>query len=653
MPGFTPIQILALLAVLAVAAALRLYQLDTLPAGLHIDEAAYGMQAARIVAGARPIFFSDYSGREALFQYLIAGMISLNGQTILAIRLPAALSGIALVLFIALCGQRVLGCNGALLAAAAAAGANWLIHINRIGFRANLVPLMLALWAWLLLCALANNRRRDWLGAGAVLGLAAYTYLSIRFAPILVALFLGYLLIWQRHLWQRCWPGVLLMLGVATTLALPLIIHFLRVPGDWSVRYATIWVCSNLETGPCLQRIAGQLWATVLMVGVAGDPLRFFNIPGSPALAAPFGVLFYVGLLLALRRWREPACALLLIWWAVMLLPGVLSQDSPHFLRTLGAAPPTMLLWALPLTTLGQLLRQHAPRGMILLPAAGVLLVLLMAGISTRDYFTRWATRPELYYDYMGYAVDAAHAASQIPADTTLYISEEYYQHASYRYLSPRSAQAHWFDARSAWPLTSAEQRRVYIISATTALDERIRTMLSGVTVRDGLNAQGQYAYTLLDAAASVPAATPPDRPFTAQIGSLELQGYQLSSDPPCTTLQVTLWWQVQARNNRPLRLFVHLIDATGRLVTQNDSLGYPSNEWQPWDRFVTLHSLALPAELAPGSYELLLGLYDTESGQREPVAPQPFSNRALLLARIDTSPQPGAVPCYRFTPAP
>jgi predicted membrane-bound mannosyltransferase len=86
-----------LLLILFVAAGLRLYRLPDLPLGLHYDEAANGILAGEIAAGAKlPIFISSYTGKEVLFFYWAALWIKLLGVTPLALRLSAALVGRAL-----------------------------------------------------------------------------------------------------------------------------------------------------------------------------------------------------------------------------------------------------------------------------------------------------------------------------------------------------------------------------------------------------------------------------------------------------------------------------------------------------------------------------------------------------------------------------
>ena len=84
---------LVVLLLFGLALFLRTYRLETIPPGLFNDEAANGLDARAVLAGAHPIFFERNSGREPIFIYLQAAMMALMGQTPLALRLTAALIG--------------------------------------------------------------------------------------------------------------------------------------------------------------------------------------------------------------------------------------------------------------------------------------------------------------------------------------------------------------------------------------------------------------------------------------------------------------------------------------------------------------------------------------------------------------------------------
>jgi hypothetical protein len=216
-----------------------------------------------------------------------------------------------------------------------------------------------------------------------------------------------------------------------------------------------------------------------------------------------------------------------------------------------------------------------------------------------------------------------------------LYISEDYYRHATYIYLAPRTAQAHWFDGRQALPLAPPGEPARYLFSAMTPLDERIAPFLAAGQGTSVVNERNQYAYMWVEMPQGMPSPPPPAQAGAATVGVLAFEGFTVAPRQAGEPLHLTLYWRASASTEREFRLFVHLLDAEGRMVAQDDSLGYPSAEWQSGERFVTFHTLPLPGGAADGT-ALEVGLYDTHSGERLP-ASGPDARAGRLWLPLDS----------------
>lgn len=157
------------------------------------------------------------------------------------------------------------------------------------------------------------------------------------------------------------------------------------------------------------------------------------------------------------------------------------------------------------------------------------------------------------------------------------------------------------------------------------------------------------------------------DARFGAGAGELALQGYNLgplrqpgrgngfyfpdtpSVQPgpfrPGEILGLTLLWQPLRQPAGDYQLFVHLRDASGRIVAQRDTrprdANYPTNRWRPGESVLVNANLDLPGTLAPGRYTIVIGLYPP--GQRRlaarpaPGAP-PLPNDELPLVQIEVT---------------
>jgi hypothetical protein len=101
-----------------------------------------------------------------------------------------------------------------------------------------------------------------------------------------------------------------------------------------------------------------------------------------------------------------------------------------------------------------------------------------------------------------------------------------------------------------------------------------------------------------------------------ARFGPVELLG----ADVPAAvrageTVSVTLAWRALGAVTSAYKVSVQLLDASGAPVAQHDGepadWTRPTTSWLPGEVVLDSHSLAIPADLAPGRYELLATLYD------------------------------------------
>jgi len=83
----------------------------------------------------------------------------------------------------------------------------------------------------------------------------------------------------------------------------------------------------------------------------------------------------------------------------------------------------------------------------------------------------------------------------------------------------------------------------------------------------------------------------------------------------------VTITWYAAEPVPVDYTVFLHLRDEAGQLVAQADGppLGgwYPTSWWVAGEWVIDAHDFALPADTPPGSYQLVVGLYDPATGER------------------------------------
>lgn len=122
------------------------------------------------------------------------------------------------------------------------------------------------------------------------------------------------------------------------------------------------------------------------------------------------------------------------------------------------------------------------------------------------------------------------------------------------------------------------------------------------------------------------PAVWPSASEAVAQIGAgIELVSVSWTpqSGRPGEEIQVLVTWQTRAAPAADYTVFVHLLDAAGRLVAQKDAPplagAYPTSWWAAGEQFSEAYTVTLPPDLPPGAYAWRIGLYDA-AVVRQPV---------------------------------
>lgn len=117
--------------------------------------------------------------------------------------------------------------------------------------------------------------------------------------------------------------------------------------------------------------------------------------------------------------------------------------------------------------------------------------------------------------------------------------------------------------------------------------------------------------------------ALQPERPLDIRLGDeLILRGYDLARSDEA--LQLILYWQAQRGMETSYKMFTHVVDpATDEIVVQDDAVPrrwtYPTTQWQPGE--VVEDTIRLSLDGVPsGQYQLRIGCYDPDTGERLPV---------------------------------
>lgn len=91
---------------------------------------------------------------------------------------------------------------------------------------------------------------------------------------------------------------------------------------------------------------------------------------------------------------------------------------------------------------------------------------------------------------------------------------------------------------------------------------------------------------------------------------------------PPGDAVRITLAWLPNAPLDRPLSLFLHLVNPQDTIVAQFDGppTNIPTSTWQPGTEQISRVAIIVPPDTPVGDYRILIGLYDPANGMRVPL---------------------------------
>ena len=358
----------AFLAILLLAAALRLPGLETVPPPLNQDEASRGYDAWSLWTTGRdrhgqawPLFLESFGPGDftaALSTYCTIPFVAVLGPTPLAMRLPAAVLGLATVAWVFLWLRREIGDLAALTAAGALACDPWHVALTRTAHESAFAPALLAAALW---AAARGGLLPRWKGstspnprtppsagwsiaAGLLLGLHAWVYPATRlFTPIFcgaaAAFFGGH---WRMLLKEASGRRRFLALVFGLSLGLaPLLVTAATHPERLAARAAATLVTHRTDGSLAAATAVARNWVANL------NPLYWFyecdemsgaTIPRVGLHLPVLAPLFVLGLWQVLASCRARSWSRLLLAWLLLFpVPAAICGDwNPHPLRSVG-----------------------------------------------------------------------------------------------------------------------------------------------------------------------------------------------------------------------------------------------------------------------------------------------------------------------------
>lgn len=423
-------ELIALLLLTAVAAFLRVYRLEEIPAGFHGDEAWTGIEGLRILQeGWIGPYTTSAMGQATGPFYLTALIIWLLDVSRFSVRLSMGLFGIATIPAAHLLLRWGFGRWVALFGATALTFSYWHLHFSRLGFGLISLAFVATLAAITLLWAMRSNRRWTWLLAGACLGLVPYTYFAYPFFMAAEAVMLAtYMLLHKEALREKLTSLALFAAG-ALIVAWPVVDLIIESPDSYFVRMLGGSVGNYQEfseadsTLESVEFLAQRAWYALKYL--FSNPIRdgVDGSGGKGALDLGTALLAYLGLFLSIKRWRSPPhlFAALALFFALLTLV-VTEPASGAMRRTIVAIPWVFGLAGIGAVSVSDTLRRYFAKWGRALATAAVAAILLVGGIwNLNYYFVELPQSSTFQFTFPKYYLEALDAANAFDDPGTIY----------------------------------------------------------------------------------------------------------------------------------------------------------------------------------------------------------------------------------------
>lgn len=642
----TRISLWLIVGILLLAAAFRFLAIDAAPPGWRDDELIEFNMDRRIADGWRPLFITEAEGHEPLYHYLHAGTILLFGDNIIGYKwLPLASGMLTIALTFALARKmfarnaphREIGTTIALLAAALLAVSFWPIMYSRFGVRhIGVLPWMLGAF-YLLYPSLSPVRwRRVRVGAlarvviaGLCLAAAMLTYFAGRAIPLILIGFLIYLAIFNRVALRQVWWRYFLAIGIAVLIALPMFVEIAHTPGGEKRTEVVGGPFIELRRGNLQPAIETTL-GTLGMFTFAGDPEWLYNVEHRPVFDWITGLFFYIGVIVCLIRLKRVESGFALTWLIVGIAPAFVSVPAASFSHTIAALPVAYVLAALGAVEAcvlsgkwverwrdrgkeGQ--RDGIPPSLLLTISLSLCLVSLGGWLTIRDYFGTWVNEYIVRFQYHAPTRAVAEWLNRHPEITDVAVGTNPYQLV----LDPLALQldmshdlpASWFNAEK---VVAQPPSGPTIFTALQAPSVEVQEVLSA-TARLQSSLPEFDIYSIMPRLGFVlPAGGSFDHEPLKLLGSA---GALDQARPGDALTWRTAWLLEPSSAPGRLKMFLHVLNDTGTVVVGDDREDLNFATFRGGAAFWQISQLTLPGVLPPGRYQVEVGWYDPETGER------------------------------------
>lgn len=344
-----------LVLLLLLGSGLRMLNLDQVPPGFYLDEAAESYDAYALWHTGHdqhgtllPVAlraFNDYRG--PLFSYVMAPLVGFAGLTVLSARMAAVYWGIVSLAMLYWVSTVMFSPQVGLMAVCALAVSPWHVHFSRLAMELNAAAFFVLCFTGMFYRWQQKTEARWLWGAAVIAGLGLYTYSSVKMTlPLLCA---SMAVIFFRKL-KAHFRDVVIALIAGALVALPVlyvtVVHTDTMQDHF--RHISIFIPGR-SWGELAAEIVRNFWLNLSprYLFLEGSLDVVMHPPGMGQLFAVQAILTVAAVMSVLgrRKWHLPG-TITILWLLTSIIPATLTRHdmgTGHPQRTY----PVVIAWQL------------------------------------------------------------------------------------------------------------------------------------------------------------------------------------------------------------------------------------------------------------------------------------------------------------------
>lgn len=637
---------------LLTAAALRLWNLNSLPAGFSdIEFEQVRIMQDGVQRGDIRVFYQvDDRGQEGLYHTVLALSAAVFGEGTLGLRIVSVFAGMVSIALVYSLAARTFGHVAALFSAGVFAFAFATTLLSRLVIVEAFLPLMVAAVLLAITRALPVYYRVrpetsytiDFAAFGTLTGIALYLHPAGLLLVLVAVIFIAYCVFVRRlnTMRQVSYTGFALLMMII--MAMPYVISTIRLP--------------ELDANSRIFGNYGALTTSLVNVfasiAIRGDANPLHNLPDRPLLDPVSAVLMLIGLIWAIRAWRQPRFGLLLIAGTVLSPIVILAAESPNFYALSVLFPVLALLAGAGIA----LITQRIPSRFHWIV---VLAVLMLLGANTYwtgiDLFTGWADRADVQTAFNADLGSTARHLDVTAHDVPTVVCDPLWNQA--RQVGEKRSRTERIlmlmnnddvplrpiDCREGLLFVNAGAHQQVLIAEPDLWNQlspdvtawlALGTPMEQFSPVDVIEMRVQQR--LEDALGVYTTTTPASYPTAEGLservpvappirfgGNITWLGYEIDPAPVYRagdTVSVHTYWRIEGLVPSDLLIFTHILSDPVTIAANRDTLNTDANRLSERDVYLHIANITLPNSIIPGEYVISAGTYQSTSDLRLPV---------------------------------